>query len=347
MTEGSVTPTEPLTFMGSPGSPYTRKMLALLRYRRLPYRLLPSRGALPDGLPAPKVALMPTFFLPNSAGEIEAIVDSTPLIRRLELDYAGRSVIPADPALRFLDFLLEDYADEWLTKAMFHYRWTYQADIDKSTSILPRWTVRPQAEEEALARGEKFSERQISRLYVVGSNDETAPVIETSYQRYLAAMKAHLECSSFAFGARPASSDFGMYGQLTQLATFDPTPMKLTLEDAPVVYAWVGLVDDLSGLEAGESDWTTRDAVPDSLAGLFKEVGTYYVPALLANANALMNGETQVVASIAGARWTQKPFAYQGKCLQWLRDGYKALASQDQAFVDEVLAGTGCERLFA
>ncbi|HBP14871.1 MAG TPA: glutathione S-transferase, partial [Gammaproteobacteria bacterium] len=56
-------------------------------------------------------------------GELEAVVDSTPIIRRLESEIPGRSVIPEDPVIRFLDYLLEDYGDEWLTKAMFHYRW--------------------------------------------------------------------------------------------------------------------------------------------------------------------------------------------------------------------------------
>lgn len=35
----------PLVLKGAPGSPYTRKMLALLRYRRLPYRYLVSGAA--------------------------------------------------------------------------------------------------------------------------------------------------------------------------------------------------------------------------------------------------------------------------------------------------------------
>lgn len=338
---------EPLTLMGAPGSPYTRKMLAVMRYRHLPYRLHLSRDGMPAGLPVPKVALLPTFFLPNAAGEMEAVVDSTPLIRRFEQEYEGRSVIPNDPAIAFLDYLLEDYADEWLTKAMFHYRWHFQADIDKAAAILPRWTLKPQKEEEAQKLAKIFSERQISRLYVVGSNNETAPVIEASYERYLAVMKAHLETSSFLFGARPGSADFGMYGQLTQLATFDPTPMQLTLDKAPSVYAWVDMVDDLSGVEANESAWTKRDAIPETLIDIFKQVGAYYVPALLANAQALMNGDDQVETEIDGARWTQKPFPYQGKCLQWLRAQHAALADADRKFVDDVLAGTGCEKLFA
>ena len=114
----------PLTLMGVPGSPYTRKMLAVLRYRQIPYKLiLAGSGRFPEGYPRPKVQLLPTFFLPNAEGEMEAVVDSTPLIRRFESEFQGRAVIPGDPAMAFLDYLLEDYADEWLTKAMFHYRW--------------------------------------------------------------------------------------------------------------------------------------------------------------------------------------------------------------------------------
>lgn len=75
----------PVTLSGSPGSPYTRKMLALLRYRRIPYRFVRRGIGQPKGLPQAKVDLLPTFCLPNDTGEIEAVVDSTPIIRRREL----------------------------------------------------------------------------------------------------------------------------------------------------------------------------------------------------------------------------------------------------------------------
>src|ERR1043166_8053196 len=68
-----------------------------------------------------------------------AVTDSSPLIRRLEAEQEGRSVLPQAPALAFLNSLIEDYADEWLTKAMFHYRWSYAADIDKAGNTLPAW----------------------------------------------------------------------------------------------------------------------------------------------------------------------------------------------------------------
>ena len=74
----------PITLSGAPGSPYTRKMVSLLRYRRIPYKLLHFGIAGPPGLPQAKVRLLPTFYLPNAQGELEAIVDSTPIIRRLE-----------------------------------------------------------------------------------------------------------------------------------------------------------------------------------------------------------------------------------------------------------------------
>jgi hypothetical protein len=49
---------------------------------------------------------------------------------------------------------------------------------------------------------------------------------------------------------------------------------------------------------------------------------------------------------IDGRPWTQRPFPYQGKCLQWLREGRAALEAADRRAVDALLDGTGCEKLF-
>jgi hypothetical protein len=94
-------------------------------------------------------------------------------------------VLPADPVLALLDELLEDYGDEWLTKAMFHYRWHYADDIERAGEVLPRWRAITATEETIAQMKQQFSERQISRLRYVGSSPETAPVIEDSYRRFL------------------------------------------------------------------------------------------------------------------------------------------------------------------
>lgn len=338
---------QPLALMGAPGSPYTRKMLAVLRYRRIPYRLLVGNQADDMGMPPAKVSLLPTFYFEDQTGELEAVVDSTPIIRRLEDEYPGRSVVPDHPVLKFLDELIEDYGDEWLTKAMFHYRWYYQDDIKRAGEILPRWRNLTATDEEIAPISSYISERQISRLYVVGSNDTTAPVIEESYKRFLDLFRAHLTEGGFVLGSRPGSSDFALFGQLTQLAAFDPTPMTETLSRAPQVYAWTSVVEDLSGLEPGREDWFDANALPATFSALLGEIGRTYVPALLANAAAIESGADQVETEIDGRPWVQKPFPYQARCLQWLRQAYVALEGEDRELADSILAGTGCEALFA
>lgn len=339
---------QPIALRGAPGSPYTRKMLALLRYRRIPYRFLV--GGLWSGeedLPKPKVDLLPTFYFETADGELAPVVDSTPIIRRLEAEALGRSVIPDEPALAFLNYLLEDYADEWLTKAMFHYRWHYDADIALAGEVLPRWRDLTSSDAEIEPKSRFVRERQIGRLYVVGSNATTAPVIEDSYKRFLRCLDGCIrEDGPFLFGQRPASADFGLYGQLTQLALFDPTPARLTEAQAPRVLAWVQTVEDLSGLEPEAGHWMAGDAVPASLRALLAEAGRTYVPALLANARAIETRAEQVETEIDGRRWVQKPFPYQAKCLQWLRQERARLDAAERARVDEALAGTGCEALF-
>ncbi|MBU6320393.1 MAG: glutathione S-transferase C-terminal domain-containing protein [Alphaproteobacteria bacterium] len=334
-----------VTFFGVPGSPYTRKMAAVLRYRRIPYRMVLG-SQVTGNIPMAKPPLLPTFLLPGSDGRLEAVTDSTPLIDRFEREVAHRSVRPVDPALKVIDLLIEDYADEWLTKAMFHYRWAYAADIDKASRVLPTWSRKPMSDEELAAAGAMVSSRQIPRLRYVGSNETTGPIIEASYHRYLDIFEEHLKSHRYCLGARPGGSDFGMFGQLTQLAHFDPTSMAVTMERAPRVYGYTGSVEDLSGLEPEDSDWVEMSDLPSTLLALIAEIGRVYVPLLLANERAIRSGASEVDTVIDGARWTQQPFAYQVKCLGWLRASRDTLSPDDRQRLDRVLRETGCDALF-
>src|SRR2546427_11939713 len=172
-----------LRIVGMRGSPSSRKMRAVLRCRRIPHVWVHHATPEARGLPQPRVALLPQLILRDADGAPEAAIDSTPLIRRLEGLYAARAVIPPDPVMAFVDALLEDYGDEWLTKPLFHARWAFSPDVAHAAAILPRWSRTNHSESQAVALGTLFSERQISRLGVVGSNATTAPVIEASYRR--------------------------------------------------------------------------------------------------------------------------------------------------------------------
>jgi len=337
-----------IRLVGGTGSPYTQKMVALLRYRRVPYAITwgdPGMACDALGVQKPRPIFMPTFFFAGDGGEMQAVCDSTPIIRRLEDMYPGRSVLPGDPALAFVDYLIEDFADEWCTKYMFHYRWYPQEDADNAGRLLPLGMDVSMPKKQWAQTSDWIAQRQIGRLYVVGSNDITASAIDASYRRFLAAMESHLASQKFMLGSRPGAGDFGLHGQLTQLVGFDPTPRAIAHEVSPRTVAWVDHMRDQSGLEPQDSDWVALEDQPDSLRGLLTEIGRVYAPAQLANARALQAGEKTWEGEIDGAPWAQQTFPYQAKCLQWTNERYRALGAEDRARVDKLLAGTGVEAM--
>ena len=337
----------PLTLLGAPGSPYSRKMRALLRYRRIPHRWV-IRNSRHDPQPSLPVSLIPVLLIPGAAGaEPEPMLDSTFQIRRLEELSRERSVLPPDPALAFLDFLLEDYADEWLTKAMFHYRWSFEADVNKASKVLPRWSKTSAPDEKVAPLSKLFRDRQVGRRGVVGINETTAPLIEDSYRRLLCALDSHLAQSSFVTGERPGTADFALFGQLSQLVLFEPTSTAVAVEVAPRVVAWCEVVEDLSGIHVADDAWLDPGAASATLRGLLAEAGRTYAPFLLANADAVARGAEQVECRIDGQPWLQPPFRYQAKCLAWLREAHAGLPDAARGRVDALLQGTGCETLFA
>ena len=364
---------------GNVGSPYTQKILALLRYRNIPYTV--SWGDVVQnlsllGIDPPKPVLLPTMVFSNGDNIISGDnkknpkTDTTPIIRELEDIYDDKSVIPLSPVLSFLNYLLEDFADEWTTKYMFHYRWHFDQDAENAKKMLVL-QHKINIDDESM---EQFSDiianRQINRLWVVGSNSDTADLIDQSYKRYLSLMEKHLKCLPFMFGQRPSSSDFALYGQLTQLVGFDPTPRNIAYQISPRTVSWVNVMSDLSGLhdtggigeffgvqnkeadnnklnyfENNDNGWIDNDEIPDSLIELFNEVGKVYIPCLIANAKAFENGDDIWETSIDGSIWKQKTFPYQVKCLKWIKDEFNKLSADNKKLTLRLLAGSGCDSI--
>jgi glutathione S-transferase len=341
-------PTLPITLGGAFSSPYSLKIRAVLRYRHIPFRWV-LRNSKWDDLPDVAVKVIPVISFPDADGNHgETMVDSSPQIARLEEVYADRSLVPTDPALAFIDFLLEDYADEWVTKMMYHYRWTYEPDIEKAGRLLPL-DQNLQAPGEHLAAAHDFIiDRQVRRRALVGSTDANLPIIEGSYERLLDLLQTHLGDHQFLLGDRPGRGDFATFGQLKPLLWWDPTPMAIAVERSPRAVNWIERVDDLSWWQVeGDEGWFDAGALPDTIHALLREIGSTYAPFMLANAAALDagDGDGEVVCEIRGREYRQAPFKYQGKCLRWLRDEYAALDDVARKTVDGLLDGTGCEQL--
>ena len=228
---------------------------------------------------------------------------------------------------------------------MFHYRWHRKLDADNAKGLLPFGTMLNLPSEQWKQMKEFIGKRQIDRLWVVGSNKITAPIIEASYERLLEILEKHFEIMPFLLGNRPSSADFAIYGQLSQLIGFDPTPRSISHKISPRTVAWVDLMEDQCGLEPSKDDWKNIADLPESIIELLRELGRVYVPALLANEKAVLNGEKVWESQIDGCTWKQQSFPYQAKCLKWINEEFKKISETDQARVHKLFNDTGCELL--
>ena len=323
------------TIHGALGSPYSMKMRALLRYRRIEHVWKHGGHAHQLAAAKTKAPVIPVIEYPDESFHN----DSTPILYDLEERHKERSVIPHDPAQAFIAHLLEDFADEWLTKAMFGYRWLEEVDQIQMSRWLAFDAAKGGGLEQSQAFAKYFCERQVGRMAIVGCTRENFPLIEASTRAVLQALEDHVVNEHFLFGSRPSLAEIGIYGQLSQLGV-DPTAQAMMRANYPYAFRWLLHIDDMSGIEG---EWDTSDAPFKPIIGkLLEQVGTIYAPFLLANAAAMEAGENTFSIEVMGKPYSQGTFKYQLKCLADLRARYAALNADAKAKLDPLLEENSC-----
>eukprot|EP00127_Corallochytrium_limacisporum_P003002 Clim_evm49s144 gene=Clim_evmTU49s144 len=327
------------TIFGAPGSPYTLKVRAAFRYRHIPYQFVIMGGMWKNDVMAKvKVPVIPVVKTPDG----EYMNDSTPLLLKMEKLYRPgfKSLAPeqSNNAVHFLIHFLEDFADEWCTKGMFHWRWFRERDGRDAA----RWLVADQTlglvdqqSSEALAKD--FFERQTGRNPIVGVTPANQNMIETTMFKVLDVVESlctEAAGGPYLFGTAPTLADFALYGQISQFIV-DLTIMETVREKYPYSYRWIMILDDVSGVDGSVAK--TVAEIPKPTMDLVALAAEVYLPFLKANALAMQAGEKSFEFSARGMNYKQNTFKYQVRCLQDLRQRYSSLNETDQKELLSVL----------
>jgi glutathione S-transferase len=326
--------------IGGPGSPYSHKMRAVMRYRRIPHDWAIVLGGFDGtartgrlgGLHKP---LLPIVRFPDGA----YWNDTTPIIHELETRHTHeRSVLPPTPASRFLARLIEDFADEWLPVPLMEFRWTSDEDVSFCARRQMQGWLGAVSEQELAAGTARFVARQQKlRTILGGGSADSAAVCRRQYEALIDILEAGLSEQLFLFGDRPSIADFGLYGMLSQFV-IDPTPARIIRERAVRVYQWTHYVDDLSG---HDGEWSQETSVGETVRALVKLAGQSLLPMLLALAQAQARGEHLARYEVDGVLLARIVLPYPVHTWLWLKQMFAGLPEGDRQSLKPLLEEAG------
>lgn len=343
---------------GSLPSPPCVKIAAYLRWKRLPFLWRPALDMdFKMMFDEPRFAhikerIMPIVVFPDG----RSMNDSTFILRAIEERYPERSVLPSnedDPGVRFVGQLLEDFADEWVVRCVYGFRWNDPDVRDFSGKFIALSFAGGGGRSEGVAK--MIVPRQLdtsNRADAFVEGAYTDDIIYHTFHEVADAMERHfskgMRADYFMLGDAPTNVDFAFYGMFYQFIQ-DRIPAKMMVDRYPSVTAWTHRMNDTSGYEKGEPKMT------DLALELLQIASKSYLPFLSVNAKRLRedpeNDEIVDVQIFAdneerGILHAQRPYPYQAKCREWLiEDLEEALSSANREKVDELrgtLDETGC-----
>jgi glutathione S-transferase len=311
---------------------FTRKVTGYLDYKGIPWRLRPSIGINLEARAAGWNGGIPVVTTRDG----DMMWDSTAIILHLETRHPEPSIVPPDPVLRFVDFVLDDFSDEWLYRHAVGTRWLYDEN-----RISGSWDIGREGSLEVPGGIEAtrtlVTDAMTACLPRLGVTRENVGAWVTHsllpWQRLVA---AHLEAHGCVLGGRPSLADFALFGGNVGHFVNDPVCRRWTEEVASGVVVHTHAL--MTPRDRTFGGWLAD--VPDTLIAVLAETGRHYLPWV---AEATRRGEAVVTfENGAAARIPTTRFLDEARGIMLAR--YRDARS---AALDDVLARAGILRYFA
>ena len=322
---------------GSEISPYSIKVKSYLKFKNIKFKWI-TKSKSKEFNENAKLPLIP-LLLKN---DDEPLQDSTLIIENIEREFPLNSIYPEDSRLIFLAALLEEYADEWMNKHMFHYRWSYEPDQNLTSKRIAADTIPlytkylPIISSLALEKGaETIKKRMIPRLSFVGSNENNKDQIEKSFKRLIDLLENHLRKFSYLFGERPSIADFAFWGQLYN-CWIDITARNF-INQRPNLVKWLKRMENPKVLGDfvgwGDVYLTIEPILEMEVAGLF-------LPWSNANQKALISNKESFSIDLENKKFIQNTQKYHAKSLKEIKLKYNEFSVKES--IKPILKNTGC-----
>lgn len=307
---------------GSNLSPYSVKVRSYLRYKKLPFDWVAKGfGTEEEFQSLARSQALPMLVSPKGG----VAHDSSTILSQIEAKIWRPSARPNDPACAAVAILLEDYADEWLNKVMFHYRWGTAKAAKVAATRQADFTFQGFEVENRDEIEKSIAKSMTGRLKLVGSTKKTGPILEASFERFLKLLNAHLEHHLFIFGGHPSFADFALAGQLIQLLQ-EEVPGAMIRDTAPFVAAWCEFMEEPRSGAPFEKFATVSDTL---LALVRDEVAVTYLPWAEANAESIAKKRKTISVSIAGEDYKQGVQAHSAAAYEAVKAKFAATSSTE------------------
>ena len=314
---------------GAETSAYSTKMRSYLTYKSFAFDWVPRTQESESELKRlSRFATLPVLVTESGY----AVHDTTPLIEALEADRPEPSATPSDPALAFLACVLEEYADSWLAKGVFHYRWSRKKDQKIAAQrAIDEYYVTSQPDDRK-ASEDRAIETMTGQLKLMQVDGDLGDVVEKSFKKFVKLLDDHLRKHLFIFGDRPSIADFAIAGQLIQMLK-DPTPAKIIEKDGEFVAKWC----EFMTAPTASGPFAAFDDLKETLAPIFAEdLAAFFLPWAAENLESSLAGADTFSLAIGKEPMTLAPLRSAARSFRELRRKFVSGQTIEQlkAFTD-------------